>query len=89
MDKEGAAVLGDGRPSEDTFKIHGEKTNVTIVIIIAPYLAHSKCKTADKCNRCGYECYSPSVLRRHLYLFLRNKEINATSVSINAPIIVI
>ena len=37
-DKEGAAVLGDGRPSEDTFKIHGEKTNVTIVIIIAPYL---------------------------------------------------
>ena len=40
VDKEGAAVLGDGRPSEDTFKIHGEKTNVTItiVIIIAPYL---------------------------------------------------
>ena len=37
VDKEGAAVLGDGRPSEDTFKIHG-KTNVTIVIIIAPYL---------------------------------------------------
>ena len=35
---EGAAVLGDGRPSEYTFKIHGEKTNVTIVIIIAPYL---------------------------------------------------
>ena len=33
---EGAAVLGDGRPSEYTFKIHGEKTNVTIVIIIAP-----------------------------------------------------
>ena len=25
VDKEGAAVLGDGRPSEDTFKIHGEK----------------------------------------------------------------
>ena len=23
VDKEGAAVLGDGRPSEDTFKIHG------------------------------------------------------------------
>ena len=37
MDK-GAAVLGDGRPSEETFKIHGEKTNVTNVIIIAPYL---------------------------------------------------
>ena len=35
---DGAAVLGDGRPSEYTFKIHGEKTNVTIVIIIAPYL---------------------------------------------------
>ena len=26
------------RPSEDAFKIHGEKTYVTIVIIIAPYL---------------------------------------------------
>ena len=37
MDK-GAAVLGDGRPSEETFKIHGEKTNVTIVIMNAPHL---------------------------------------------------
>ena len=38
VDKEGAAVLGDGRPSEDTFKIHGKKTNVTIVIMNAPHL---------------------------------------------------
>ena len=37
VDKEGVAVLGDGRPFEDTFKIQGGKTNVTIVIIIAPY----------------------------------------------------
>ena len=56
VDKEGAAVLGDGRPSEDTFKIHGE----------------NKCDHC-KCNWCGYECYNPSVLRRHLSLFLRNK----------------
>ena len=39
----GCRVLGDDRPSEDKFKIpalyyRGEKTNVTIVIIIAPYL---------------------------------------------------
>ena len=38
VDKEGAAVLGDGRPSEDKFKIPGEKTNVTIVIMNAPHL---------------------------------------------------
>jgi hypothetical protein len=25
VDKEGAVFLGDGRPSEDTFKIHGKK----------------------------------------------------------------
>ena len=93
VDKEGVAVLGDGRPSEDTFKIHGGKNKCDHCYyhcsILGPLRAHSKCKTADKCNRCGYECYNPSVLRRRLSLFLRNKEINATSVSITAPIIVI
>ena len=92
VDKECAAVLGDGRPSEDTFKIHGKNKCdhcYYYCSILGPLRAHSKCKTADKCNRCGYECYNPSVLRRHLSLFLRNKEINATSVSIDAPIIVI
>ena len=64
---EGAAVLGDGRPSEDTFKIHEKKNK------LGPLRAFSKCKTADNCNRCGYECYSPSVLRIHLSLFLRNE----------------
>ena len=34
----GCRVLGDDRPSEDKFKIPGEKTNVTIVIMNAPHL---------------------------------------------------
>ena len=76
VDKEGAAVLGDGRPSEDTFKIQGgNKCNHCYYYyyyycsILGPLRAHSKCKTADKCNRCGYECYNPSVLRRHYLCF--------------------
>ena len=81
------------RPSEDKFKIPGGKNKCDHCYhecsTLGALRAHSKCETTDKCNRCGYECSNPSTLRTHLFLFLRNKSINATSVSINAPIIVV
>ena len=76
VDKEGAAVLGDGRPSEDTFKIHGENKCDHCYhecSTLGALRADSKCETTDKYNRCGYECSNPSTLRTHLFLFLRNK----------------
>ena len=63
VDMEGAAVLGDGRPPEYTFKMNECST------LEGTY----KMKKTDKCNRCGYECSNPSTLRTHLFLFLRNK----------------
>ena len=78
VDMEGAAVLGDGRPPEYTFKMNECST------LEGTY----KMKKTDKCNRCGYECSNQSALRRHLSLFLRNKQINSTNVSLNALIIV-
>ena len=60
----GCRVLGDGRPSEDKFKIPGGKNKFDH--------CYHECST-DKYNRCGYECSNPSTLRTHLFLFLRNK----------------
>ena len=45
VDKEGAAVLGDGRQSEDTFKIHGKNKCdhcYCYCSILGPLRAHSK-----------------------------------------------
>ena len=73
----GCRVLGDGRPSEDKFKIPGGKNKCDHCYhecsTLGALRAHSKCETTDKCNRCGYECSNPSTLRTHLFLFLRNK----------------
>ena len=71
VDKEGVAVLGDVRPSEEKFKIRGGGCDHCYYecSTIGALRAHSKCETTDKCNRCGYECSNPSALRTHLSCF--------------------